>query len=64
MIKVVIIFAIIVCVIMVLGCDKKSKKGLTVQESSTNGELDIHSYSNKHARSIQDDIKKAVNKNI
>jgi uncharacterized lipoprotein NlpE involved in copper resistance len=66
MIKVIIIFAIIVCVIMVLGCDNKSKSIVTGGKIITGGdnEIDIPDYSKKHARSIQDDIKKVVSKNI
>jgi hypothetical protein len=69
MIKVVIMFTIIVCVIMVLGCDNKSKqkvggKIITGDNINSSSELNIYDYSKKHARSIQDDIKKSVSKNI
>ncbi len=66
MIKVIIIFVVVVCIIMVLGCDNKSKSTVTEEKTITGGgnEIDIPDYSKKHARSIQDDIKKVVSKNI
>lgn len=65
MFKVIVIFVVAVCVIMVLFNDKECNKTVKTSPYTTNKDLsDLTSYSTKHSRSIQDDIKKVVNKNI
>ena len=69
MIKVLIIFTLIVTVMMIFT-SKGGGKGRLCGDGAQSGGDGIHSatdaktYSQEHSRSIQDDIKKVVGKNI
>lgn len=66
MLKVLIIFALIVCAIMFCtnATDKKTSLKTEKEGGTIESDVDLSDYGKKNAKSIQDDIKKIVSKKI
>ena len=64
MLKVLIIFALIVVIMMLCSCHGSSSSSSSGGSESLSNSADVKAYTSQHSRSIQDDIKKVVSKNI